>query len=73
MVVCLQGDITAIGGLDLKILGGLKAGATKFIYPKENNKDYNEFISNLTDKSIIQEIKFYEVSNIKEVIELLLI
>ena len=71
--ICLQGDITAIGGLDLKILGGLKAGATKFIYPKENNKDYNEFISNLTDKSIIQEIKFYEVSNIKEVIELLLI
>ena len=71
--ICLQGDITAIGGLDLKILGGIKAGATKFIYPKENSKDYNEFLSNLTDHSIIEGIEFYEVSNIKEVIDLLLI
>ena len=71
--ICLQGDVTAIGGLDLKILGGIKAGASKFIYPKENNKDYQEFISNLTDISIIEGIKFYEVSNIKEVIELILI
>ena len=71
--ICLQGDVTAIGGLDLKILGGIKAGASKFIYPKENSKDYQEFISNLTDISIIEGIKFYEVSNIKEVIELILI
>ena len=71
--ICLQGDITAIGGLDLKIFGGIKAGATKFIYPKENSKDYQEFLSNLTDTNIIKGIEFYEVSNIKEVIELLLV
>ena len=32
----MQGGVTAIGGLDLKILGGIKAGVTKFLYPKEN-------------------------------------
>ena len=38
--ICLQGNVTAIGGLDLKILGGLNAGVKTFIYPKQNNKDY---------------------------------
>ena len=71
--ICLQGKIMPIGGLDLKILGGIRSGATKFIYPKENNKDYLEFYNNLTDKSIIENIKFYEVENINEVINLILI
>ena len=71
--ICLKGKITAIGGLDLKILGGIEAGATKFIYPKENAKDYKEFYDNLDDKSILENIMFYEVSNIKEVLELILI
>lgn len=71
--ICLQGDITAIGGLDLKILGGIKAGAKKFIYPKQNNKDFNDFKENLDDKSILNNIEFYEVSHINEVIKLIFI
>ena len=39
--ITLEGNITAIGGLDLKIMGGIKAGIKHFIYPKENNKDYS--------------------------------
>ena len=70
--ICLKGNITAIGGLELKILGGIRAGATKFIYPSENSKDYQEFYDNLYDKSIVKDIYFYEVSNIKEVLELIL-
>ena len=31
----LNGRVTAIGGLDLKILGGIRAGVDTFIYPKE--------------------------------------
>ena len=34
--ICLQGKVTPIGGLDLKILGGIESGVTKFIYPKDN-------------------------------------
>ena len=41
--ICLQGRVTAIGGLDLKILGGIESGVTHFIYPKENDKDFKEF------------------------------
>ena len=71
--ICLKGKITAIGGLDLKILGGIEAGATKFIYPSENSKDYQEFYDNLDDKSILKDIYFYEVSNIEEVLEIILL
>ena len=71
--ICLQGKITAIGGLDLKILGGIESGATKFIYPKENKKDYKEFYENIKDKSILDNISFYPVDNIYEVFELIFV
>ena len=71
--ICLQGDITAIGGLDLKILGGIKAGATKFIYPKENNKDFTDFKENLNDRTILNNIEFNEVSHINKLIKLIFI
>jgi ATP-dependent Lon protease len=43
------GNITEIGGLDLKFLGGIKAGVKEFIYPAENEKDYQSLqnLSNL--------------------------
>ena len=69
--ICLQGKITAIGGLDLKILGGIESGATKFIFPKDNSKDYNDFIENLKDKSIIDNIEFFQVNTIDEVLKLI--
>jgi ATP-dependent Lon protease len=71
--ICLQGRITAIGGLDLKILGGIESGVTNFIYPKDNDKDYTEFIENLKNKSILDNITFHPVENIEEVLSLILI
>jgi len=71
--ICLQGKVTAIGGLDLKIMGGLDAGATKFIYPCENEKHYKEFYNNLKDKSILDGIEFYKVDNIQQVLDLILL
>jgi len=71
--ICLQGKITAIGGLDLKIMGGLKSGINKFIYPKENQKDFDDYYEGLTDKSIVENVKFYAVDNIKEVLELIFV
>ena len=67
--ICLQGNVTAIGGLDLKILGGLMAGIKTFIYPKENNKDFVLFMEKYKDKSILDGIKFIEVEHINEVLK----
>ena len=71
--ICLQGKVTAIGGLDLKILGGIRGGVKKFIYPKENHKDFMLFMEDLDDKEIIKDIEFFEVENIHEVLNLILI
>ena len=71
--ICLQGNVTAIGGLDLKILGGIKAGAKNFIYPKENEKDFSDFYKKYKDKEILNNINFFQVDNIYEVLELLII
>ena len=67
----LQGYVTAIGGLDLKILGGLKGGVTEFIFPKENEKDYTDFIELYSDKHLLASIKFHPVKHISEVLELI--
>jgi len=65
----LQGNVTEIGGLQLKILGGIRAGVKHFIYPKSNVKDYNKFLEKYPTVDI-SNISFYPVSNIKEVLEL---
>ena len=67
----LQGKVTAIGGLELKILGGIKAGITHFIFPKENEKQYNLFLEKYKEKDIIpEETKFTSVEDISEVLKL---
>jgi ATP-dependent Lon protease len=68
--MCLQGKVTAIGGLDIKILGGIRAGVKTFIYPKENDKDFNDFMEKYKDNPCIEGISFVEVSTIDEVLEI---
>jgi ATP-dependent Lon protease len=68
----MSGDITAIGGLNYKILGSIKAGVREFIYPKENKKDFDEFFEKYKNTPILNDIKFYEVSHIKDALDLLL-
>ena len=68
--ISLDGKVTEIGGLDLKILGGIKAGVTEFLYPKENQKDYESFMEVHKDDELTKGIKFYAVENIEEVFEL---
>ena len=67
----LQGCVTAIGGLDLKILGGLKGGVKEFIFPKENEKDYKTFVEKYQEKNILDGIQFHAVENIHQVLELI--
>jgi len=69
----LQGQVTAIGGLDLKILGGICAGVKEFIYPKENHKDFSQFIEKFGDKPEVKDIIFHEVTSIHEVLKLVFV
>jgi ATP-dependent Lon protease len=69
--ICLQGRVTAIGGLELKILGGIRAGVKTFIYPKENTNDFNKFMEIYGNKPMIADISFISVEKIEEVIPLI--
>ena len=60
----LNGNITAIGGVQSKLEGAISAGATLALLPKENELDYNKIKNKLlipgeTDKYRI-EVKFLE-------------
>jgi ATP-dependent Lon protease len=67
----LQGNVTAIGGLDLKIMGGINGGVTTFIFPKDNIKDFNDFMDKNGTKDEVKSIVFIPVSSIQEVLAII--
>ena len=67
----MMGDAMAIGGLDHKVIGSMKSGATSFIYPHENRRQYEEFIDKYKDKGEIAGATFHEVKDINQVFELI--
>jgi len=71
----LEGCVTAIGGLNLKILGGIRAGVTEFIFPKENQKDFKKFMDSQKEygNDDIKNIVFHSVEHIDEVLKLVFI
>jgi len=64
--------LTEIGGLREKIIHSIKSGITEFIYPKENDKDFDKIMEKYKDNEIIKGIKFHSVSHISEVFDLIL-
>ena len=68
----LQGTISRIGGLELKILGGIKAGITEFIYPKENLTDLDRVLKK-HDTTLFKDIYFHPVSTFDEVLSLVFV
>jgi ATP-dependent Lon protease len=69
----LQGNVTAIGGLDLKILGGIKAKVKTFIYPIDNKNDFKKFKEKYDKNNFLDGINFVEVSHISEVLKLVFV
>ena len=65
----LDGRVTEIGGLDLKILGGAKAGVKHFIYPLENQLDFDKFMEKYGENELLSGITFRSASHISEVFE----
>lgn len=66
----LQGNVTAIGGLDLKVLGGIRAGVKEFIFPDENKKDYNDLREKYCNSNIFDNITFHSCNHISQVLKL---
>ena len=63
----LKGEITEIGGLEQKILGGIKAGVKIFFYPSLNSREFDKFMKKYKDNSLLEGIEFRPVSLIEEV------
>jgi ATP-dependent Lon protease len=64
--------LTEIGGLREKIIHSIPAGIKEFIYPVENEKDFQQIMDKYKGKEILKGITFHAVSTIQEVIELIL-
>lgn len=62
----LKGDITEIGGLEQKILGGIRAGVKTFLYPSQNSKEFDKFMEKYGEKNITDDIEFVAVSEIAD-------
>ena len=67
----LDGKITAIGGLELKILGSLKAGVTDYCYPVENQRDFDKFHEKHGETDEVIAARFHAVETIDELIGLM--
>lgn len=65
--VTLRGRVLAIGGLKEKVLAANRYGIKNIIMPKENESDLEEIPMEIREK-----LKFYPVSDVCEVLELVL-
>lgn len=70
----LNGKVGEIGALKTKIIYGIKSGVKNFIYPNENEKDFNEFFEKYGNTDLVKDknIHFYPVTNIQEAISLVI-
>lgn len=67
----MSGQVTAIGGLNFKIIGSIKAGVKEFIYPTENKKDFDEFYEKYKNDSLLEGIQFHSVNRIEDVFQII--
>jgi len=64
----LQGDVTAIGGLEFKIFGSMRAGVKTILYPKSNQTDFDEFLEKYGKNLDTSTMTFIAVDNVKDAI-----
>jgi ATP-dependent Lon protease len=63
--ISLSGEVTAIGGLSIKINSGIRAGIKTFLYPEENNRDFIKWQENHQSQNT--NIEFIPISKITDV------
>ena len=71
----LNGKVGEIGALKTKIIYGIKSGVRNFIYPHENQKDFDDFFQKYNNTDLVKDknIQFYPVSTIQEALNLIII
>ena len=69
----LNGNVGEIGALKTKIRYGIKAGVKHFIYPRENQKDFELFLEkNDVEADILKGIQFHAVDHVEEALALIM-
>jgi ATP-dependent Lon protease len=68
----LNGKVGEIGALNYKFKGGIKAGVKSFIFPRDNSKDYDDFMKKYGSTDLVQGISFHQVDHINEAITLIM-
>ena len=69
----LQGRITAIGGLDSKIMGSMRAGVKTVLYPKDNQREFDEFMDKYSSALDLSEMSFHSIETIQDAIKLAIV
>jgi ATP-dependent Lon protease len=64
--------LTEIGGLREKIIHSIPAGIKEFIYPVENEKDFQQIMDKYKGNDILKGITFHAVDTIEDVFDLIL-
>ena len=66
----LTGNITAIGGLDVKIIYSIKSGINTFLFPKENKRDFDKFYEKYKNDKQFENVNFYPISHVQEAFDI---
>lgn len=64
--------MTEIGGLEYKLIHSIKSGITEFIFPKENQRDFDKVMEKYKDNDIIKGVKFHSISDVSDALNLIL-
>ena len=68
----MNGNVGEIGALGYKFQGGIKAGVKHFIFPKDNKRDYDDFMKKYGTTKLVEGITFNQITHIDEAIELIM-
>jgi ATP-dependent Lon protease len=64
--------LTQIGGLEEKIIHSIPAGITEFIFPRENQADFDKMLEKYKGNEILEGIKFHSIEKIEDVLDKIL-
>jgi len=68
--VDLHGNVMAIGGLEAKILGSIRAGVLTILYPASNQTDFDEFYKKYSEIEGVKRTQFHSIGHVNDAIAL---